>query len=178
MLALLLTACSNTQIPANQQARHGQQTPAAGKHTATAAVPVSGPTATLTYTATNMKHGLQGTAVGKSALHFYTKPAFCAPRTAHKNTMRQVSEAQPEVTVTIPADQPLVIETFWSGPTRHCLLGNRAFRAKPGVHYRMTTRVNAETGGCVLWVQKQTTTGKLVDLGQLQTLKQICAAKR
>lgn len=162
ILCLLLASCAG---PAPK--------PTAAPPPAMLGAQPSGPTATLTYTATGLELGYRGTANGRSALHLYATPEFCAPVKDKVGGLREVSAARQEITVTIPAARPLVVEAFWSRSDQHCLLGNRAFMARPGIHYRMTTRVDQDTG-CVLWVQKRDG-GDLVDLGQLQTLDQICA---
>ncbi|MDN5873339.1 MAG: hypothetical protein L0H29_03015 [Sinobacteraceae bacterium] len=135
-------------------------------------------TATLTYTSTGLEEGFKGAEVGVSALHFYSKPEFCVPVSSRRGDVRQVSKNQSQVTVTIPASQPLVVEGFWSAAGQHCLLGNRTFLPEPGVHYRLTSRVDVKAGQCNLWLEERKPAGKLVEIGQLPTLDQICRGRR
>lgn len=157
-LAALLVAC-----PAMQRAPTFQ-------------APETGPQAQLTYTATNLKEGFLGISNGVSSIMFYSTPKFCIPLRNRLGDIQQVSVEQPEVTVTIPADQPLILEVYWQGADQGCLLGNRVFVAEPGVHYRMALEVNLKTNRCTLRVHRQADDGSRTLLGQLQTMDQICMA--
>lgn len=157
-LVLLLSAC-----PAMQRAPTFEE-------------PETGPRAQLTYTANNLKEGFLGISNGVSSIIFYTTPKFCIPLRTRLGDIQQVSVEQPEVNVTIPADQPLILEVFWQGDKQQCLLGNRVFVAKPGMHYRMALDVDLATRQCTLNVHRQADDGSRTLLGQLQTMDQICMA--
>lgn len=110
--------------------------------------------ATLIFTATDLRKDYRGGNLGTGSLRLYTPGGQCEYPPKSLAQTQDVTADRPFVSLNIPADQPLVLASFWTSGPAHCVVGNYKFVPKRGRTYKLTNTQNRSTGVCRLELQR------------------------
>lgn len=110
--------------------------------------------ATLIFTATDLKKDYRGGNLGTGSLRLYTPGGQCEYPPKSLAQTQDVTADRPSVSLNVPADQPLVLASFWTSGPAHCVVGNYQFVPKKGRVYKLTNTQNRSTGVCRLELQR------------------------
>lgn len=115
--------------------------------------------ATLVFTATRLRRDYRGRSLGAGSLRFYPLGGRCEkpPRTLVDT--QDVTADQPFSLVTIPAERPMVLSSFWSAAGAYCKVRDYNFTPVRGGVYKLTNVQNISAGVCHLRLQRLASDG-------------------
>lgn len=110
--------------------------------------------ATLIFTATSLGKGYQGVNVGIGTLHLSASEKINGTVQITTVGVLEVNADHPEVRVTIPAGQPLMMTSSWSGGGAFCLLKQLTLVPHGGATYKLTNAQDVNSNRCRLYLQR------------------------
>lgn len=110
--------------------------------------------ATLIFTATSLSKGYQGINIGTGTLHLSASKRVNGMVQTTTVSVLEVDADHPEVRVTIPAGQPLIMTSSWSGGGAFCLLKQLTLVPHGGAIYKLTNAQDINSNRCRLYLQR------------------------
>lgn len=115
--------------------------------------------ATLIFTATDLRKDFHGGNLGTGSLRLYAPGGQCQYPPKSLAETRDVTVDYPSVLITLPANKPVVLASFWTAGAAHCVVGNYKFTPRENVVYRLINSQNRRKGVCSLQLQRLVDTG-------------------